>query len=144
MHISPLTLPIRSSLKRSSSSFSLNGARKVMRRKMGSIDNSSFDYIVVGAGVAGSAVASRIAEHQPNRSVLLIEAGPDPSDNPLVPSPLTAPKLRGGELDWKYETIPQKQLGGRAVDEAAGRALGGGSVINFGAPLVIDLSRHIG
>ena len=100
---------------------------------MGSIDTDSYDYIVVGAGVAGSAVASRIAEHYPQRSVLLIEAGPESTGNPLVPSPLTAPKLRGGELDWKYESIPQKHLGDRPIYEAAGKALGGGSVINYGA-----------
>ena len=100
---------------------------------MGSIGNNTFDYIVVGAGVAGCAVASRLAERHPDRTVLLVEAGPDACGNALVPSPLAAPKLLGGELDWKYETVPQRQLGGRCVAEAAGRALGGGSVVNSGA-----------
>ena len=40
--------------------------------------------------------------------------------------------LRGGELDWKYESTPQEHLDGRRIYEAAGKALGGGSVINYG------------
>ncbi|KAK4694499.1 hypothetical protein P7C71_g3105, partial [Lecanoromycetidae sp. Uapishka_2] len=93
---------------------------------------NSFDYIVVGAGIAGSALASRLHQRHPHRSVLLIEAGKTPNDNPLVPQPLVAPMLRGGELDWKYESTPQEHLDGRRIYEAAGKALGGGSVINYG------------
>ena len=93
---------------------------------------NGYDYIVVGAGIAGSALASRLRERHPHRSILLIEAGKNPKDNPLVPQPLVAPMLRGGELDWKYESTPQENLGGRRVYEAAGKALGGGSVTNYG------------
>lgn len=94
--------------------------------------SNSYDYIIVGAGIAGSALASRLSQRHPHRSVLLIEAGKVAKDNPLVPQPLVAPLLRGGELDWKYESTPQEHLGGRRVFEAAGKALGGGSVINYG------------
>lgn len=93
---------------------------------------NSFDYIVVGAGIAGSALASRLHQRHPDRSVLVIEAGKSPNDNSLVPQPLVAPMLRGGELDWKYESTPQEHLDGRQIYEAAGKALGGGSVINYG------------
>ena len=93
---------------------------------------NSFDYIVVGAGIAGSALASRLHQRHPRRSVLLIEAGKTADGNPLVPQPLVAPMLRGGELDWKYESTPQEHLDGRRIYEAAGKALGGGSVINYG------------
>ncbi|KAL9125523.1 MAG: hypothetical protein Q9217_005280 [Psora testacea] len=93
---------------------------------------NSFDYIVVGSGCAGSALASRLSERYPGRSVLLVEAGPNPSYHPLVPQPLVAPMLRGSELDWKYESTLQPHLGNRAIYEAAGKALGGGSVINYG------------
>ena len=96
--------------------------------------SNSYDYIIIGAGIAGSALASRLSQRHPQRSVLLIEAGKDSKDNPLVPQPLVAPMLRGSELDWKYESTPQKHLGGRRVYEAAGKALGGGSVINYGIP----------
>ena len=93
---------------------------------------NSFDYIIVGAGCAGSALASRLSTLHPDRSVLLVEAGPNPSYHPLVPQPLVAPMLRGSELDWKYESIPQVHLAKRPIYEAAGKALGGGSVINYG------------
>ena len=96
---------------------------------------NSFDYIIVGAGCAGSALASRLSTQHPDRSVLLVEAGPNPSYHPLVPQPLVAPMLRGSELDWKYESIPQVHLAKRPIYEAAGRALGGGSVINYGKAL---------
>ena len=104
--------------------FSPNGAAK-----------NSFDYIVVGAGCAGSALASRLSERYPHRSILLVEAGPNSSYHPLVPQPLVAPMLRGSELDWKYESTPQPHLANRAIYEAAGKALGGGSVINYGRRL---------
>lgn len=93
---------------------------------------NSFDYIIVGAGCAGSALASRLSALHPDRSVLLLEAGPNPSYHPLVPQPLVAPMLRGSELDWKYESVPQVHLAKRPIYEAAGKALGGGSVINYG------------
>ncbi len=71
----------------------------------------------------------------PGRSVLLLEAGKESKDNPLVPQPLLAPMLRVSEIDWKYESTPQRHLGGRKVYEAAGQVLGGGSVINYGTLL---------
>ena len=94
--------------------------------------SNSFDYIVVGAGCSGTALASRLSERHPHRSVLLVEAGPNSNYHPLVPQPLVAPMLRGSELDWKYESIPQPHLANRPIYEAAGKALGGGSVINYG------------
>ena len=96
---------------------------------------NAFDYIIVGAGIAGTTLASRLVERYPQRTVLVIEAGQGPEkygENPLVPQPLMAPMMRGGELDWKYTSTPQEHLGGRQIYEAAGKAVGGGSVINYG------------
>ena len=91
-----------------------------------------FDYIIVGAGIAGVVLASRLHENDTSLSILLIEAGTNPSRHPFVPSPLTAALLLGSELDWNYETLPQQHLQNRRYFAAAGRALGGGSVTNFG------------
>jgi uncharacterized protein YneR len=40
--------------------------------------------------------------------------------------------LKGSELDWYYETVPQKNLDGLKIYVGAGKAIGGGSVINYG------------
>ena len=103
---------------------------------MGSISQNgtpeSYDYIVVGAGIGGTVVSSRLKERHPDYSVLLIEAGHDASRDPMVQQPLMAPLLQGGEFDWNYASVPQEGLDGRVVVENAGKALGGGSAINYG------------
>ena len=72
-------------------------------------------------------IASRLYQKYPSDSILLIEAGPDVSKHPLVHS---APMLQHSELDWDYKTVPQKHLGNKICFGAAGKALGGGTVIN--------------
>ena len=91
--------------------------------------NKSYEYITISAGIVGSALVSRLSQHHPGRSVLLIEAGKGFKDNPLVPQSVVAPRLRGSELDWRSESTLQKHLAGRKAYEAAGKALGVGSVI---------------
>lgn len=59
---------------------------------------------MVGAGIAGSVVASRLAEN-PDWKVLLLEAGPEEPTASLLPA--FAMSAVGSELDWKYETQPQ-------------------------------------
>ena len=111
----------------------------------GNTDESShnrFEYIIVGGGIAGSVLASRLRERHPQRSILLIEAGKDASKHPLVSSPLNAPLLRGSELDWNYTTVTQEHVGHRPIYEGAGKALGGGSVINYGIVVPVIQSRH--
>ena len=92
--------------------------------------SKNHEYITVSAGVVGSALVSRLSQRHLGRLVLLIEAGKQSKDNPLVPQCLVAPRLRGSELDWKSESTPQKHLGGRKAYEATGKALGGGSVLS--------------
>ncbi|KAL7304452.1 hypothetical protein TKK_0003247 [Trichogramma kaykai] len=64
----------------------------------------SFDYIVVGAGVAGPILARRLSD-DPSKSVLLIEAGPE--EPTLSSVPAIAFNVLASDLNWKYTTEPQ-------------------------------------
>ncbi len=89
---------------------------------------SSYDFVVVGGGSAGSVVVSRLSEDRDVR-VLLLEAGP--ADGPAAMSvPAAWPVLIGSEVDWGYETVPQPGLGGNAIACPQGKVLGGSSSIN--------------
>ena len=92
--------------------------------------SSIFDYVVVGGGIAGTVVASKLKEKLPGATIALLEAGPDCSESPLVHDIRNAAHLAGSELDWKFQTVPQAHLNNRSVPNNAGRALGGGSSIN--------------
>lgn len=68
------------------------------------VTNSRYDFIVVGAGTAGAAVASRLSEIK-EISVLLIEAGPE--ETLYMDIPIMATFLQTiDDIDWKYETEP--------------------------------------
>jgi choline dehydrogenase len=93
-----------------------------------SSDVARFDFVIVGAGTAGSVLAARLTE-QPDVRVLLLEAGP--ADGPERMSiPGAWPTLIGSEVDWRYATVPQPGLGGAVVPYPRGRVLGGSSAIN--------------
>ncbi|MBO9648146.1 MAG: GMC family oxidoreductase N-terminal domain-containing protein [Variovorax sp.] len=88
-----------------------------------------YDYIVVGAGSAGCAIASRLSEN-PSLSVLLIEAGPR-TDNFWVRTPAGMGMLfMNRRYNWAYSTQPVPTLGGRSVYWPRGKGLGGSSAIN--------------
>lgn len=88
-----------------------------------------YDFIVVGAGSAGSVLAGRLSE-DPQVSVLLIEAGPrDTSWQLSMPAALVYP-LKGTRFNWGYETEPQAELNNRRLYWPRGRVLGGSSSIN--------------
>lgn len=88
-----------------------------------------FDYIVVGAGSAGCAVAARLAE-DPNVSVCLLEAGGS-DDNVLVRAPLGFAASAKVKLNVvHYHTEPQPELGGRRGFQPRGKVLGGSSSVN--------------
>ncbi len=88
----------------------------------------SFDYIVIGAGAAGCAVASRLTE-DPSVSVLLLEAGGRDSSF-LVHIPVGFTKLSGPKYNWGFETVPQSELDNRTMWYPQGRLLGGSTSIN--------------
>lgn len=88
----------------------------------------SYDFIVCGAGSAGSVVARRLAEI-PSVEVLLIEAGGS-DDVPSVMQPSAWPTNLGSANDWGFVAEPNPHLNGRAMPMSMGRVLGGGSSIN--------------
>ncbi len=90
--------------------------------------STGHDYIVIGAGSAGCAVAARLSE-DPDASVLLVEAGG--SNRKLeVKAPLAFSKQFHTKLDWDYWTEPEPHLNGRRIYEPRGKMLGGSSSMN--------------
>lgn len=94
--------------------------------------NETYDYIIIGGGLAGSALAGRLAEHHPSRSILVLEAGSNVVGHPLTSSPLACFGAHLSPIDWAYTTVPQIHLNGRQCYAAAGKALGGGTATNYG------------
>ena len=87
----------------------------------------AYDYIVVGAGTAGSVIAARLSEDASKR-VLLIEAGSGTA-LPEMATPGIWPVLLGTTANWGDSTVPQRFLGS-ALSAPRGKALGGSSSIN--------------
>lgn len=94
--------------------------------------DQAVDYIVVGAGTAGCVVTARLAV-DPNVTVALLERG-GMDTNPAIWAPDLASMYSlwdpEGAENWGYRTAPQPGLGGRVIDIARGRVLGGSSAVN--------------
>ncbi|KAF7970350.1 hypothetical protein HWV62_24322 [Athelia sp. TMB] len=85
------------------------------------VADKSFDYVVVGAGTAGLAVAARLSE-DPNVSVAVLEAGPPNLNDPKI--------LLSAQFAQTFKD-PKPKQDGLAVDWARGKGLGGTSGMNF-------------
>jgi choline dehydrogenase len=97
-----------------------------------------YDVLIVGAGSAGGVIAERLSA-DPDRQILLIEAGPDfPREHEQPPAFLTGGTLVGEglagagapipDLDWNFESEPMSS--GRRVPLTRGKLVGGSGMIN--------------
>lgn len=103
---------------------------------------AAFDYVIVGAGAAGSVLANRLTE-DPGVTVCVLEAGP-PDRNPWIHIPAGFTKtLFDPAFTWQFRTEPTENTAGRAIATTQGRTLGGsssinGMIINRGQPADLD------
>jgi choline dehydrogenase-like flavoprotein len=89
----------------------------------------TFDFIIVGGGSGGCAVAGRLSE-DPGTSVALLEAG-GTADNWVVTTPGALILMIAGKLNnWAFDTVPQPGLNGRIGYQPRGKGLGGSSAMN--------------
>lgn len=114
-----------------------------------SFSAQSFDYIVVGAGTAGLAVASKLAADGTTK-VGIIEAGEYLPNDPLIDVPKNFGLNNGNpKYDWRFNTTPQVQLGNRTVPHPRGKVVGGSTALNYlvfnrGAKVEYDAWAEIG
>jgi choline dehydrogenase-like flavoprotein len=93
------------------------------------VDPSEYDYIVVGAGSAGCALAGQLSK-RPDLRVLVIEAGPADT-NPLIHMPKAFPYMASDpRYSWKFPTEPEPHRNFSADMWPRGKVLGGSSSIN--------------
>ena len=88
-----------------------------------------YDYIIIGAGSAGCAIANRLAEDLALR-ILIIEAGPPDTSFKLKMPAGFASLGDKSPYNWRYETTPQKHCNDRRMYWPRGKTLGGSSSIN--------------
>ncbi len=92
-------------------------------------NQDEFDYVITGAGSAGACLASRLTENA-DVTVCLLEAGPA-DKSPAIHTPaMIVDAIYSDDLNWHYDTVPQKELNNRELYWPRGKTLGGSSSIN--------------
>ncbi|KAM7222977.1 choline dehydrogenase [Rhypophila decipiens] len=106
---------------------SVAGAGSSEARQVG----TSYDYIVIGGGTAGAAVATRLSRGLRRASILLIEAGPAALDEDRINIPGNRGSTLGTVYDWAFSTVPQAATKNRVWGAPRGKVLGGSSALNL-------------
>ncbi len=88
-----------------------------------------FDYVVVGGGTAGCALAARLSEDSRFTTCLLEAGGSGRSVFVDVPGAIVMAQ-RSARLNWRFQSVPQRELDGRRIAVPRGRGLGGSALIN--------------
>ncbi|KAJ8716999.1 hypothetical protein PYW08_005398 [Mythimna loreyi] len=95
-------------------------------------DGDCFDFIIIGAGTAGSVIANRLTEVE-DATVLIVETGGDPPLESVIPGLFFY--LKKTSFDWDYATeddgFSQQFHRNKVVELTRGKLLGGSSSINF-------------
>ena len=100
-----------------------------------------FDFAVIGSGAAGAAIASRLADKYPKKSIALIEQGKSDNASLLKIPIFTGLLLRGSRFTEQYESEPVPGLNNRKINLPRGKVLGGSTSINgmvYARGLAID------
>jgi len=95
------------------------------------VASARYDYVIVGGGSAGCALANRLSADPANR-VLVLEAGRRDAWWDVfihMPAALAFP-IGSRFYDWRYESEPEPHMGGRRIYHARGKVLGGSSSVN--------------
>ncbi|KAG8733316.1 hypothetical protein FRC11_007199, partial [Ceratobasidium sp. 423] len=96
-----------------------------------SFASQTFDYVIVGGGTAGLAVAARLAENS-SVTVGVIEAGQYIVDDPLIDTPQLFGNTQGNpNYDWMFESTAQPGVNNRVMAMPRGKILGGSSALNY-------------
>ncbi|KAK3996361.1 putative GMC oxidoreductase [Cladorrhinum sp. PSN332] len=113
--------------------FALSAAGSVAAAGSGNRPQSidTYDFIIVGGGTAGNALATRLSQGLPKDKILVIEAGPAAQHDDLINVPGFKGRNLGGKYDWGFPTTPQAGLNGRVYTIPRGKVLGGSSAINL-------------
>jgi len=85
-------------------------------------DAGTYDFIIVGGGTTGLALASRLSENE-TQSVLVLEAGGSPEAVASYQAPGADLQVLGSPIDWAFTTLPQSSLAGRQLTYNRGRVL---------------------
>ncbi|KAL2132775.1 hypothetical protein VTI74DRAFT_3399 [Chaetomium olivicolor] len=93
---------------------------------------SEYDFVVVGSGPAGCALAHGLVHSPKKPKVLLLEAGGKNADPNLRVDGQRWLTFTNKDVNWGYKTTPQTHCGDRVLDYSRGLGLGGSSAINFG------------